>query len=319
MRVQDVLPWLGDCLSQGGDQIQTWVLPLPCGPHVAAALLHDRCLNTDRERKTPEALLLTWDAAVDAAAERQSAGRLAEQFAQANRILAETRDTLARAQALASLGELAAGAAHEMNNPLAIISGRSQDPELKVMAEQIVQESHHLSDMITSLRDVAEPAIPNVRLFDLAGLLHGVVRKVSPKRNGDVPVKLVIDEDLSPVCLDPGHITKAVHELLRNALEAQPSRQIELRVHIDPMDDRLMIQVTDDGTGLSDHTLAHAFDPFFSDKPAGRGPGLGFAVARRLVEAHCGRLSLENAADGGAVATIWLTAWRGTQPQRGVA
>ncbi|MCH8344192.1 MAG: HDOD domain-containing protein [Planctomycetes bacterium] len=326
MRVQDVLPWLGECLSQGGDQLQTWVLPLPCSPHVAAALLHDRCLDTDRERKTLEALLRTWGAAVDAAAEHQSAGRLAEQFAQANRTLAETRDTLAQAQALASLGELAAGAAHEMNNPLAIISGRSQllagrsqDPELKVMAEQIVQESHHLSDMITALRDVAEPAITNVRLFDLAELLHEVVRKVSPKRNGDVRVKLVIDEELPPVCLDSDHIAKAVHELLRNALEAQPSRQIELQVHIDPLDDRLMIRVTDDGPGLSDHTLAHAFDPFFSDKPAGRGPGLGLAIARRLVEAHRGRLTLENAADGGAVATIWLGAWRGTQPQRGVA
>ncbi len=173
--------------------------------------------------------------------------------------------------------------------------------------------------MITSLRDVAEPPITNVRLFDLAELLHEVVRKVSPKRNGDGAVKLVIGEELPLICLDPDHIAKAVHELLRNALEAQPSRQIELRVHIDPLDDRLMIRVTDDGPGLSDHTLPHAFDPFFSDKPAGRGPGLGLAVARRLVEAHRGRLTLENAADGGAVAPIWLSAWRGTQPQRGVA
>ena len=79
-----------------------------------------------------------------------------------------------------------------------------------------------------------------------------------------------------------------------------------------------MIRVKDEGPGLSEHALAHAFDPFFSDKPAGRQPGLGLAVARQFVEAHHGRLTLENGPAGGAVATISLGDWRGAR-ERGAA
>jgi two-component system C4-dicarboxylate transport sensor histidine kinase DctB len=99
-------------------------------------------------------------------------------------------------------------------------------------------------------------------------------------------------------------------ELLRNAMEAEESRHVELRVQIDPADGRLRIQVTDDGTGLTAHVLSHAFDPFFSAKPAGRQPGLGLAQAQRLVEAHGGQITLENGKARGAVATIRLDRWR---------
>jgi signal transduction histidine kinase len=74
----------------------------------------------------------------------------------------------------------------------------------------------------------------------------------------------------------------------------------------------------DRGPGLSEHALAHAFDPFFSEKPAGRQPGLGLTKARRLVEAHHGKLTLENGPNGGAVATIRLDV-RSAGSMRGVA
>ncbi len=118
---------------------------------------------------------------------------------------------------------------------------------------------------------------------------------------------LVVAEELPRIRVDPHQIANAVNELVRNAFEADPSTQVEVRVQIDPPDGRLKIRVKDEGPGLSEHALAHAFDPFFSEKPAGRQPGLGLAVARRLVEAHGGRLTLENGSAGGAVATIWLS------------
>ena len=98
----------------------------------------------------------------------------------------------------------------------------------------------------------------------------------------------------------------------------QVDQVIELRAHIDRLDDRLIIQVVDRGPGLSEHALAHAFDPFFSEKLAGRQPGLGLTKARRFVEAHQGKLTLENGASGGAVATIRLDV-RTEEPMRGVA
>ena len=103
-------------------------------------------------------------------------------------------------------------------------------------------------------------------------------------------------------------------------MEASSDVQIEVRVQIDPLDDRLKVQVTDNGPGLSDDALAHAFAPFFSDKPAGRQPGLGLARVKRLVEASQGRITLENGPTGGAVATIWLPAGRAwVASERGAA
>ena len=112
------------------------------------------------------------------------------------------------------------------------------------------------------------------------------------------------------VHVDPEQFSRALLELIRNAIESEGCAQIEVRVQITPADGRLNLYVTDDGSGLTPHMLAHAFDPFFSAKPAGRQPGLGLAQARRLVEAHGGSLTLENGRKGGALATIRLTDWR---------
>lgn len=326
MQTLEILPWLSDFLGDADNLRNIRLLPLRCGWGVSAVLLHETPSEgriTDQHHV--EALSRTWGAAIAAAAQHQGAKRLGEELADANRILTDTQDELARSKTKAALGELAAGAAHEMNNPLAIISGRSQllahrleDPELKTMAEQIVKSSHELSDMITALSSVAEPVMPNVRPVNLAGLLESVVQGASPKRKEKARIKVVIEDELPPVYIDSEQIARAVHELVRNALEADPSRQVEVRVQIDAPDDRLMIRVRDEGPGVSEHALAHAFDPFFSDKPAGRQPGLGLAVARQFVEAHHGRITLENGPAGGAVATISLGSWRGVQ-ERGAA
>ncbi len=129
---------------------------------------------------------------------------------------------------------------------------------------------------------------------------------------------MVVDGQVPALAVDPEQIARAVHELVRNALEAAGSAQVQVRVQIDGPDDRLKIMVMDNGPGLSEHALAHAFDPFFSDKPAGRQPGLGLALAQRLVEAHDGRLTLENKPAGGALATICLSVGGG-ELQRDVA
>ena len=160
--------------------------------------------------------------------------------------------------------------------------------------------------------------MPTCRPVNIAELLAEVVDQVNPKSKKKKRVNLVVDADLPEMFIDPEQIARAVHELVRNALEAAGSAQVEVRVQIDSLDDRLIIQVRDDGPGLSDHALTHAFAPFFSEKPAGRQPGRGLAVARKHIEAHGGRLTLENGSAGGAVATIRLHTG-GDQRKRGVA
>ncbi len=314
MQALGLLPWLSDYLSDANNLQDVRLLALKCGWGVSAVLFHELAVDGRTDRLHLEALSRTWGAAIAAAAQHQGAKRLGEELAETNRMLTGTQDQLARAKAMAAVGEIAAGAAHEMNNPLMVISGRSQllahrleDPELKSMAQQVFERAHELSDMITALRSFSEPVFPEIGSTDLAALLGQVVNEISAKTEEKGRVSLVIEEQLPQIPVDPAQIADAVQELVRNAFEADPSTQVEVRVQIDRLDGRLKIQVSDNGPGLSEHALAHAFDPFFSEKPAGRQPGLGLAVAQRLVEAHDGRLTLENNPAGGATATIWLS------------
>jgi signal transduction histidine kinase len=327
MQVMGMLPWLCDYLGDAGDIRDVQLLPLRCGWGVNAVLLHDCPIDGREAREQLEALGRTWAAAIAAGAQHEGAKRLGEQLAEANRSLVEMQDELARSQALAALGEIAAGAAHEMNNPLTVISGRSQllaskltEPNFKLMAQQICDQSHRISDMITALRMFAEPTKPQLQETNFVILLNRLVEDVRKRYEDSAPIKVVVEQPLPSILVDGEQIGRAITELLRNAIESEGCTHIELRVQIEAVDGRLKIQVIDDGSGLTQHTLAHAFDPFFSAKSAGRQPGLGLAQARRLVEAHGGQIALENGTTRGAVATIKLDQWRGpAQLQRDVA
>lgn len=258
-------------------------------------------------------LIRAWQRELLSASQREQASQTGEELAIANRALAETRAELARTEAQAAVGEIAAGAAHEMNNPLTIISGRSQvlvarleDAELRRMAAQIVEQSHRLSDMITSLRLFAHPPEPNLRPTDLRDLIGRAAQMLRDRVGDGMALEVVVPQELSVVNVDPEQMGRAISELLLNAAESPGCRHIALLVQIGPGVDRWTVQVTDDGRGLSSTALTHAFDPFFSEKAAGRQPGLGLAQARRIVEAHGGTIRLENVAPQGARASITL-------------
>ncbi|MHC4773751.1 MAG: HDOD domain-containing protein, partial [Planctomycetota bacterium] len=230
MKALGLLPWLSDFLGDADNLQEVRLLALKCGWGVSAVLLHEYPVDDRAERLHLEALSRTWGAAIAAAAQHQGAKRLGEELAETNRMLTDTQDELARSKAMAAAGEIAAGAAHEMNNPLAIISGRSQllvqrleDPELKAMAGQIVQRSHELSDMITAMRSISEPASPNMRPVDLGDLLRALVNEICRKNTENRELTLALEEDLPQVNVDPSQIARAVQELIRNAFEADPS------------------------------------------------------------------------------------------------
>lgn len=323
MQVSSLLPWLSDYLIDARDVREVRLLPLRCGWGVSAVLLHDHPIASAGSPQQLEALSRTWAAAIAAGGQHEGARALGEQLAEANRMLIETQDELTQQQTMAALGELAAGAAHEMNNPLTIISGRSQqlveqvqDEMHRHAAAQIVSQAHRLSDMITALRIFAEPVTPNRHATDIRELLVHISRSFKPTSRHPFDISTVVCDEVSEAWLDPEQIGYALTELVRNAVESKGSQQIELRVQTDPVDGRLKLQVRDDGSGFSEHALHHAFDPFFSEKSAGRQPGLGLSRARRLVEAHGGRITLENGSNGGAVATIWIDDWRREQHEQ---
>ncbi len=307
-----VLPWLSDYLMGFADLRKLRLLALPCAWGTAAVIVHDQqTLPPDEEL---DALAYTWGSSVGSATQHEGARRLSEQLAESNRVLTETQDSLLRHRSLARLGEMAAGAAHEMNNPLAVISGRAQLLAMHLSkgskdqqaAAQIFEQSQKLSDMITALHLFAEPPQPQIRAVSIDDVMQEAVQLMR-KRNPKLPaLRFNSPEKLPPLRTDKQHLAAAISELMLNAYEANPRNGVKVATQVDPLDNRLILKVVDDGVGMDAHTLEHAFDPFFSAKPAGRQPGLGLARAQRFVESIGGRIELISQPDHGTTATILL-------------
>ncbi len=309
-----IMPWVVDALTSNGDAREIQMLPLNCAWGVAAVMVHD--LPRLPPTKQLDAITSCWGAAIASASQHEDARRLGEELAQTNRALAEAQDRLLHSESMARLGEMAAGAAHEMNNPLAVISGRSQmlamsiDPGSKngQAAKTIVEQCKRLTDLITSLRMFAEPPEPERRSCDIGTVLDDAVRRTrsdSPKPTGaQIAISVKVQSGLPTVSLDPDQIGLAIRELLLNAVQSSPRSSITITGRIDTDDQLLVIQVSDDGGGMNGYTLAHAMDPFFSAKPAGRQAGMGLSRAKQLVESHGGQLGLRSAPNVGTVATM---------------
>ncbi|MCW5775264.1 MAG: HDOD domain-containing protein [Phycisphaeraceae bacterium] len=260
-----------------------------------------------------DALLATWAAALDAAARHEQAQRISEQLAEVNRSLVEARDRLAETEALVRLGEVTAGAAHEMNNPLTVISGRSQllarrlnDDADRASAEAIARAATDLSDMITALHLLATPPTPAIQRIGLRALIDAAIDEAH-RRTGVTP-ETEIDLGDAPAVIDADRelLVRALSEVICNALEAAPGCLIRVLAQTDPVDSRLLVRIVDQGPGMSAKAARHAFDPFFSEKPAGRQTGLGLTRARRIVEIHGGEIALQSEPDHGTTATISL-------------
>jgi signal transduction histidine kinase len=218
---------------------------------------------------------------------------------------------------LMSVGEMAAGAAHEMNNPLAVISGRSQllaaqlaDPKHKAAANLIFEQSHRLSAIITDLMDFAKPVPPQPAEADLAEL---VGRALSEAKAHVDPADRAIEVtmgDVPAVLVDAGQVGGALVEVIENAIHATDARtgQIALHAAFDPYSTRVVVTVSDNGCGMDEGTVKRAFDPFFSNKPAGRRRGLGLAKALRWIEASGGSIRLESRPGQGTRGIILLPA-----------
>ncbi len=339
VELMGVLPWIADYLIAADDLRDVKMLPLSCGWGTVAILLHDKAKLPGWNVLGP--LAGTWGNAIAAAAQHAGARRMSEEIAAANAALAAAQEKLLHTESLARLGEMAAGAAHEMNNPLAVISGRSQlmsmtlesGSEHQKSAQMIFRESHRLSDLISCLRMFADPPTADRKPADLGALLQNVVakvRKATAKRQVKYGIDLQLPAHLPAVAIDAGQIDRAVSELLFNAVQAEPKSAVLVKVVVDPpfaaiqnpgegqlpvtpvsevgvdgtAPRTLHIQVTDDGDGMDEHTLNHALDPFFSAKPAGRQVGMGLPRAQQLAQAHGGGVGLRSEAGKGTVATL---------------
>jgi two-component system, NtrC family, sensor kinase len=223
-------------------------------------------------------------------------------------LLAEVRDDFeiaVRDAKLSGLAELAAGAGHEINNPLAIISGHVQrlrkaedDADRVKVLETVLRQTDRISDIVRELMLFARPAVPGRTTLDPTEWIAELIEDLEPEagERGITLAQSSPDAACQIEC-DPGQLRKILRNLLRNAVEATPDGG-QVRIATTAEGGAVRIAIEDDGPGPRDEAVPHLFDPFFSGRSAGRGRGLGLATAWRLVSINGGDLQYHREPQG---------------------
>lgn len=246
----------------------------------------------------------------------QQARELAESLADQARKLHESEPRRLRQRSLDIIAEMATGAGHEMNNPLAIISGRSQllkgkmaDPQQAKAIETIVQQAHRCSQIVSELMAFAKPQPAKAIRLSLVPLISGNLHRWAEEHK--IPAEQVhvdLPDDLPEVQFDPEHLAGILREILNNSLEAAGEDYSNFRVNCraKASDEMVVLSISDNGPGMSPDVLTKALLPFFSYRPAGRRRGLGLSRAYRLAELNSGDLWLESLPGEGATVYVRL-------------
>lgn len=244
--------------------------------------------------------------------------RKAEQEAQASQA------RIAQVSRLATMGEMAAGIAHELNQPLAAIANYANaalrlaaqadlstvdpDGDARMALDQISQQALRAGEIIRRLRALVqnretrqEPANLNEAIAEVIGFVAGDAKlnevRILPQFDASMPIAL----------LDRIQIQQIALNLLRNSIEAlteQPRGQREIRVQTKWTEQTVQLIIEDNGPGVPADLVSRIFDPFCTTKAT--GTGLGLAISRTIAEAHRGKLSYDSSASGGARFTLNL-------------
>lgn len=242
--------------------------------------------------------------------------RLSERFAEFLGKIREAQRMATESESLAGLAEMAAGAAHELNNPLAVISGRVQllaeseaDLEKRRILGQIRDKTREISEIIVDLINYARPSSPKPASCSVQLLLGQAIKETAEKyKIGSMEVRMENIDGLGDVFVDSRQIVSVLVKILSNALESYSEGKGPIRIFgdCDESGDFVRLQITDSGCGMSADILRKATKPFFSDRPAGRKRGMGLAHAHRLLKLNKGSLHLTSRPGDGTTVTVLL-------------
>jgi signal transduction histidine kinase len=228
-----------------------------------------------------------------------------------SRRLVTAEGMLSRSEALAAMGMMAAGIAHEVRNPLSIIAGTAErlrkkyaanadDPLLGFIPEEVARLDRILEGYLRFARD--EPPVPEP--CDLREIVERTSRLVEGEFGAKgVGVRRTLGADPVRVEADPRRLQQVLLNLLLNAAQAMPSGG-DLDLELTREGAHALVRVSDRGRGLAAKDLARAFEPFYTTKE--KGSGLGLVLAKRIVEAHGGSITIANRDGGGATVTVSL-------------
>ena len=241
------------------------------------------------------------------------------QLQEANQKLETTYKQLVMSEKLASIGEITAGVAHEINNPVAVIQGNvdvvrltlgEQAEPVKTELDLIDRQIMRIGGIVGKLLQFARPSDYGkfeeyVNLRDVTQDSLGLVDHVYASK--DVDVKLEFS-DVPDVKIDPSELQQVIINLIINAVQAMDGKGIlTIQSHLLERDGKNGVCLTfhDSGPGISEDTINTIFDPFFTTKRA-KGTGLGLSISQTIIQTAGGIITADNHPEGGALMSIWL-------------
>lgn len=259
---------------------------------------------------------------------RRSAIELEKRVRDKTQELERVYERLLETEKLAATGRLAAGVAHELNNPLASIAGYAEDllelaraPELAALKEfgdfpeslhVIEEQAYRCKKIIRQLLTYARPSAYKLEPLEIGALAADVLPLVEHKVKGrDIPIVLDVEPDTPRVLGDRTSLQQVLVNLLENALDAikVDKGQVTVRAGPSPAEPGTVeVAVTDTGAGIPAAIRAKVFEPFFSTKPAGHGTGLGLSICHGIVSRLHGRIALESEEGRGTTVRVRLPA-----------
>jgi signal transduction histidine kinase len=227
---------------------------------------------------------------------------------------AELRSQLERSQRMETMGALAGGVAHDVNNQLASIVGQIN------LGKEMLPENHPVRRRLNKAEDAADRCAlmiksllsfthqvkPQLRSVDLNTLIANTASMMDRILGGLIRIELDLMPDLPPVLGEPIQLEQILFNLAVNARDAMPQGG-RLTLRTEPEDtNQICWTVQDSGTGIVPDVLPHIFEPFFTTKPLGKGSGLGLAMVQSIVDAHGGRIEVNSQPGKGTEFRIFL-------------
>ena len=322
--------WLFKQLGVDFEMSRTKLIPLSCGGKTIGAIVFELRQPTETEQlqESFKSASLTAGTILAIALATEQQQHFAEQFVQLVttvktpepqlRPQAETRTELQPKPdiSLEALAEMAAGAAHELNNPLSVISGRAQllaeaepDPQKKQLLQQVQENAAEISQIIDELMNFASPPTPKPTQTNIGQILDEAIKLTEQKHNLErLDVQIETNKAVENVFVDSAQMASAIANILCNSLESYTEGigSIRITTDSDQSGDFVRVRIIDFGCGMDRETLQKAAMPFFSAKPAGRKRGMGLACAARLIQLNNGSVNITSQPGIGTTVTISL-------------
>ncbi len=230
--------------------------------------------------------------------------------------LEESRIQLIQAEKIASLGQLAAGVAHEINNPLAgiliyaeILQRDMEEEDIgRQHVEEIINQTLRCKDIVTRLLEFSRQSVGQKTLIDLNDIISRCEKLIGNQvLFHNIEIKLALNSDLPQIFADPGELQQVFTNLFLNAADAMKGRgTITITSRTAPKRDGVIITFTDTGGGIPPELRDKIFEPFFTTKPPGKGTGLGLSIVYGVIQRHGGSIEVESPPGGGTTFTIRL-------------